>query len=149
MDVRSRTIVDPDRRVGDRISKLSQSEMGIQQVLSLKQNNSELDFNIEGTILDVNLNEPIFPGDTVQFDMEFKTQVPLQIRRSGRMNKEGIDYSMSQWYPKLCSMIKMVGTLILMWAESFMVFGVLLMCVFIWMPTIPLQQLESYKTQMK
>jgi aminopeptidase N len=34
--------------------------------------------------------------------MEFKTQVPLQIRRSGRMNKEGIDYSMSQWYPKLC-----------------------------------------------
>ena len=102
MDVRSRTIVDPDRRVGDRISKLSQSEMGIQQVLSLKQNNSELDFNIEGTILDVNLNEPIFPGDTVQFDMEFKTQVPLQIRRSGRMNKEGIDYSMSQWYPKLC-----------------------------------------------
>ena len=102
MDIRSRTIVDPDRRVGDRISKLSQSEMGIQQVLSLKQNNSELDFNIEGTILDVNLNEPIFPGDTVQFDMEFKTQVPLQIRRSGRMNKEGIDYSMSQWYPKLC-----------------------------------------------
>ena len=102
MDVRSRTIVDPDRRVGDRISKLSQSEMGIQQVLSLKQNKSELDFNIEGTILNVNLNEPIFPGDTVQFDMEFKTQVPLQIRRSGRMNKEGIDYSMSQWYPKLC-----------------------------------------------
>ena len=102
MDVRSRTIVDPDRRVGDRISKLSQSEMGIQEVLSLKQNKSELDFNIEGTILDVNLNEPIFPGDTVQFDMEFKTQVPLQIRRSGRMNKEGIDYSMSQWYPKLC-----------------------------------------------
>lgn len=102
MDVRSRTIVDPDRRVGDRISKLSQSEMGIQQVLSLKQNKLELDFNIEGTILNVNLNEPIFPGDTVQFDMEFKTQVPLQIRRSGRMNKEGIDYSMSQWYPKLC-----------------------------------------------
>ena len=102
MDVRSRTIVDPDRRVGDRISKLSQSEMGIQQVLSLKQNKSELDFNIEGTILNVNLNEPIFPGDTVQFNMEFKTQVPLQIRRSGRMNKEGIDYSMSQWYPKLC-----------------------------------------------
>ena len=102
MDVRSRTIVDPDRRVGDRISKLSQSEIGNQQVLSLKQNKSELDFNIEGTILNVNLNEPIFPGDTVQFNMEFKTQVPLQIRRSGRMNKEGIDYSMSQWYPKLC-----------------------------------------------
>src|SRR5690606_2356546 len=28
MDVRSRTIADPDRRVGDRISKLSPSEIG-------------------------------------------------------------------------------------------------------------------------
>lgn len=102
MDIRSRTIVDPDRRVGDRISKLSQNEMGIQEIISLKQNDSNLDFNVEGTILNVTLNEILLPGDTVKFNMEFKTQVPLQIRRSGRMNKEGIDYSMSQWYPKLC-----------------------------------------------
>ena len=102
MDVRSRTIVDPDRRVGDRISKLNPSEMGIQQILSLKQNGEDLIFTIDGTILDVDLKEHILPGDTVVFAMEFKTQVPLQIRRSGRMNKEGIDYSMSQWYPKLC-----------------------------------------------
>ena len=134
MDVRSRTIVDPDRRVGDRISKLSQSEMGIQQVLSLKQNKSELDFNIEGTILNVNLNEPIFPGDTVQFDMEFKTQVPIQIRRSGRMNKEELTIPCLNGTQNYASMIKTVGTLILMWAESFMGFGVLLMCIFIWIP---------------
>jgi len=31
----------------------------------------------------------------------FEGQVPLQVRRSGRDSKEGIDYSMSQWYPKL------------------------------------------------
>lgn len=102
MDIRSRTILDPDRRVGDRISKLSKDEMGIQQVMKLTQNGKDVNFDHDGTILDVTLNESIFPGDTVVFSMEFKTQVPLQIRRSGRNNKEGIDYSMSQWYPKMC-----------------------------------------------
>jgi hypothetical protein len=34
--------------------------------------------------------------------MEFESQVPIQIRRSGRDNAEGISYSMTQWYPKLC-----------------------------------------------
>ena len=102
MDVRSRTIVDPDRRVGDRISKLSDGEVGIQQILNLKQNGAELSFVHDGTILEVDLAAPILPGDTVLLSMKFKAQVPLQIRRSGRMNKEGIDYSMSQWYPKMC-----------------------------------------------
>ena len=102
MDIRSRTILDPDKRVGDRISKLAENEMGIQQILSLKQNGAELNFEHDGTILDVTLNENILPGDTVVFSMKFKTQVPIQIRRCGRMNKEGIDYSMSQWYPKMC-----------------------------------------------
>lgn len=37
MDVRSRTIKDPDRRVGDRISKLSEEEIGYQKIKSLKQ----------------------------------------------------------------------------------------------------------------
>ena len=102
MDIRSRTILDSDRRVGNRISKLKDSEMGIQEILSLKQDGEPLSFDINETILEVSLNEMIYPNDTVVFNMEFKTQVPLQIRRSGRMNAEGIDYSMSQWYPKLC-----------------------------------------------
>ena len=102
MDVRSRTILDPDRRVGDRIAKLNEKEVGIQQVLSLQQNGTELNFKHDGTILDVDLAKPLLPGDTTVFSMVFKAQVPLQIRRSGRMNKEGIDYSMSQWYPKMC-----------------------------------------------
>ena len=33
--------------------------------------------------------------------MEFEAQVPIQIRRTGRNNLEGIDYSLTQWYPKL------------------------------------------------
>ena len=35
--------------------------------------------------------------------MEFESQVPLQIRRSGRDNPTSkVRYSMSQWYPKIC-----------------------------------------------
>jgi hypothetical protein len=54
-----------------------------------------------GTILEVTLNEKILPKSQHTFEMEFEAQVPLQIRRTGRNNNEGIDYSMAQWYPKM------------------------------------------------
>lgn len=101
MDVRSRTISDPDARVKDRISKLSPSEIGYEKVLSLKQNGKALKYEVVGTILEVTLNEKILPKSNHTFEMEFEAQVPLQIRRTGRANAEGIDYSMAQWYPKM------------------------------------------------
>jgi hypothetical protein len=101
MDVRSRTIADPDRRVGDRIEGLTEEEQGYLHVLSLKQEGKNLKYIEEGTVLEVSLNKPIYPGDSTFFEMDFKGQVPLQIRRSGRNNKEGIAYSMTQWYPKM------------------------------------------------
>jgi hypothetical protein len=103
MDVRSRTIVDPDKRVGERIARLKKNEQGFMEVKSLKMNGRKILHNTEGTILEVSLSEPILPNTTVIFDMEFKGQVPLQIRRSGRNNAEGIEYSMAQWYPKMCN----------------------------------------------
>jgi len=101
MDVRSRNIKDADPRVGSRISKLSNTTMGKLEITSLTMNGAACKFSHEGTILEVELPTPIAPGATVQFDMKFTGQVPEQIRRSGRDNKEGIDYSMSQWYPKM------------------------------------------------
>lgn len=102
MDVRSRNIMDPDPRVGSRIFALKENEIGFQKVLSLKQNGKDVKFEMVETILEVKLNEAILPGASATFDMEFHGQVPIQIRRSGRDSKEGIDYSMAQWYPKLC-----------------------------------------------
>ncbi|MEO0404647.1 MAG: M1 family metallopeptidase, partial [Bacteroidota bacterium] len=101
MDVRSRTIVDPDSRVGDRIVHLTESEQGWIKVNSLKINGKRQDYIVEGTILEVPLRKPIQPGETVTFDMDWDAQVPLQVRRSGWNNKEGIEFSMSQWYPKI------------------------------------------------
>jgi hypothetical protein len=54
------------------------------------------------TILEVQLTRPVLPKSTVTFEMEFEAQVPLQVRRSGRDNAEGVRFSMSQWYPKIC-----------------------------------------------
>lgn len=102
MDVRSRTISDPDPRVGDRIFNLNQDEIGYHKISSLKQDGLPLIFEMVETILEVKLAKPILPGKSSTFEMVFSSQVPIQIRRSGRNNSEGIDYSMAQWYPKLC-----------------------------------------------
>ena len=101
MDVRSQTILDPDRRVGNRIGELKENEIGFQKVKSLSKDGKAVKFEMVGTILEVDLRDPILPGQTAVFDMEYTCQVPVQIRRSGRDNKEGVDYSMSQWYPKM------------------------------------------------
>ena len=101
MDVRSRTIADPDGRIMDRISKLAPDEIGYLKVYSLEQDGTPLNFKTVGTILEVELASPILPNAMVRFDMKFQGQVPQQIRRSGRDNSEGVAYSMSQWYPKI------------------------------------------------
>ncbi|WXT99260.1 M1 family metallopeptidase [Seonamhaeicola sp. MEBiC1930] len=101
MDVRSRTVEDPDPRVGDRISKLKPDEIGYIKVHTLKQNGVVLKHETVGTILEVDLAEPIQPGEKVTFNMVFDAQVPAQIRRSGRNNNEGVALSMTQWFPKL------------------------------------------------
>jgi len=101
MDVRSRNIADPDGRVTDRISKLKDDEIGYQHIETLKQDGKELTYTVTGTVLEVQLAKPLVPKTKTVFEMKFEAQVPVQIRRSGRNNREGIAYSMTQWYPKL------------------------------------------------
>lgn len=101
MDVRQRNLPDPDKRIGERIQKLDQDEQGFHKVLGVQMNGQRTNYEVQQTILTVLLPEAIAPGDTAQFELQFESQVPLQIRRSGRDNKEGIDYTMTQWYPKI------------------------------------------------
>jgi hypothetical protein len=101
MDVRSLNIKDPDGRVRDRISKLNADEIGYIKVNSLKQNGTPISYETVGTILEVTLNTPIKAGESITLDMVFDAQIPLQVRRTGRDNKEGVALSMAQWYPKM------------------------------------------------
>jgi hypothetical protein len=103
MDVRSRIIKDPDSRVGDRIHRLKPSEIGFQKIISLKNEKGyDLKFNEQGTILEVFLEKPLRAGKKIKLSMLCHSQVPVQIRRTGRYNKENVAYSMTQWYPKMC-----------------------------------------------
>ncbi len=115
MDVRSRELgktriseprgandgLDWDARVKDRIGRLTPEEIGYQRVTSIRINNVPQTLKEHETILEVVLSKPILPKSKVTMDVAFEAQVPLQVRRSGRDNKEGIRYSMSQWYPKM------------------------------------------------
>lgn len=101
MDVRSRSLPDPDRRVMDRISKLNKNEIGFHEINKIQQDGKNLRHHFQGTILEVELVDPLIPNESTEFYLEYFSQVPVQIRRSGRNNKEGIDYSMAQWFPKI------------------------------------------------
>lgn len=111
MDARSRelgkTLVngrpDWDGRVRDRILKLKDNEIGYDSVISIKMNGIPQPFKYHETILEVDLTKAILPKTKAVFELEFKAQVPLQVRRSGRDNPgTGVRFSMSQWYPKMC-----------------------------------------------
>lgn len=101
MDIRSLNIPDPDPRIADKIGKLKPDEIGYIKIKSLNQDGASLQYETVGTVLEVELAQPIFPGESTTFKMDFDAQVPVQIRRSGRNNKEGVALSMAQWYPKL------------------------------------------------
>lgn len=113
MDARLKSIKDPDGRmvtkvkVGDkevkesRISALKPNEIGYLKISNLKQDGANATNKVVGTILEVDLAKPIVPNSATTFTLDFDGQVPVQIRRSGRNNKEGVELSMSQWYPKM------------------------------------------------
>src|SRR5690606_31159817 len=95
MDSRLSSIPDPDARMVNnigtkespvfesRIAKLKPEEQGYLRVSSLSQNGKVLKTEEVGTILEVDLDTPILPGQKGTFSMKFEGQVPLQIRRSG------------------------------------------------------------------
>ncbi|WP_445456352.1 M1 family metallopeptidase [Flavobacterium sp. HNIBRBA15423] len=113
MDSRLQTISDPDRRMvktfkvenkevqESKISTLKPDEIGYLKISNFKQNGSEAKTKVVGTILEVELNQPILPKQKTTFTLNFDGQVPLQIRRSGRNSEENIALSMTQWYPKI------------------------------------------------
>ena len=85
----------------DRISKLNKNEIGFHEINKIQQDGKNLRHHVQGTILEVELVDPLMPDESTNFYLEYFSQVPVQIRRSGRNNKEGIDYSMAQWFPKI------------------------------------------------
>ncbi len=89
-------------RLGDRIRTMKPDEYGWTFVKSLKADGEDIKLEIFDTILKAKLKKSLLPSQSVKLEMEFESQIPKQTRRNGRDNFEGIDYSMAQWYPKIC-----------------------------------------------
>lgn len=115
MDIRLQTISDPDRRMvrtftkdnkkitESRIKDLKPNQIGYHKIANFKQDGKSCEIFIEGTIMEVKLAKPILPNSKTVFSLDFDSQVPEQIRRSGRNSSEGVALSMTQWYPKLAN----------------------------------------------
>lgn len=113
MDARLQAIPDPDGRMvtktkfngkeikSSRINALKPNEIGYLKISNFKQDGVEAKTKVAGTILEVTLAKPILPNSKTTFTLDFDGQSPVQIRRSGRNNAEGVEFSMSQWYPKI------------------------------------------------
>ncbi|RTZ07954.1 M1 family peptidase [Flavobacterium bomense] len=113
MDARIQSIKDPDGRMvtkikvdgkevkESRIKNLKPNEIGFLRISNFKQDGAVATAKEVGTILEVTLAKPILPNTKTTFTLDFEGQVPIQIRRSGRNNVEGVALSMSQWYPKM------------------------------------------------
>jgi len=93
------------KRVGNtvisRLSEIPKNEEGAQNIRWIKQNGKDLKFEIQGTVMKVFLAEVIKPNSSTTFTMEWDANIPMQIRRAGRNNREGVDMTMTQWYPKI------------------------------------------------
>jgi hypothetical protein len=113
MDARLHSIKDPDGRMVNeavvdgkevkvsRIASLKSDEIGYLKISNFKQDGVGTSAKTVGTILIVDLAKPILPNSKTTFTLDFEGQVPVQIRRSGRNNSEGVELSMAQWYPKM------------------------------------------------
>jgi hypothetical protein len=100
MDIRDRSLPDGGSL---KVDELSPDQQGGVRVDSLSQDGYPLRWTVDETILRATLRQPLLPGDSTVLDMSWLTRIPKLTRRGGWMNREGIEYSMSQWYPKLAA----------------------------------------------
>ena len=83
------------------LASIPKNEEGAQNIHWIKQNGKDLKFEIQETVMKVYLNTPLKAKSKTTFTMEWDAVIPMQIRRAGRNNREGIDMTVTQWYPKI------------------------------------------------
>ena len=87
------------RRAGDySIANLAKGRMGFVKIDMLKIDGLDINnYVIDNTIMKVPLTEPLAPGGTVTFYIEFISQIPA---RGSRTAHSGKHFDVGQWYPK-------------------------------------------------
>ena len=101
MAIRLKNAGDKNGRFKVDIDSLSQAQQGFLKVSKITQDEDVVEVVDSETILEVTLAKALAPGESTTFKMTFDGQVPDVIRRAGKNSKEGIAFSMAQWYPKM------------------------------------------------
>ena len=101
MAIRLKNAGDKNGRFKVDIDSLSPKQQGFLKVIGLTQDGVLAEVVDSETILEVSLAQALAPGESTTFKMSFEGQVPDVIRRAGKNSKEGIAFSMAQWYPKM------------------------------------------------
>ena len=101
MAIRLKNAGDKNGRFKVDIDSLSPKQQGYLKVSGLTQDGVMAEVVNSETILEVTLAQALAPGESTTFKMSFEGQVPDVIRRAGKNSKEGIAFSMAQWYPKM------------------------------------------------
>ncbi|MEN8769293.1 MAG: M1 family peptidase, partial [Candidatus Arcticimaribacter sp.] len=101
MAIRLKNAGDKNGRFKVDIDSLSPKQQGFLKVSGLTQDGAKTTVVDSETILEVSLAKALAPGESTTFKMSFEGQVPDVIRRAGKNSKEGIAFSMAQWYPKM------------------------------------------------
>jgi hypothetical protein len=98
--------IGPNRLKPETFANLKPNEIGKLDILpgTSTIGGNGVPFTVEriGTIIRLDLSKPLLPQERITLEFEFVGQVPVQVRRSGRNNAQGVRYSMAQWFPKLC-----------------------------------------------
>lgn len=101
MAIRLKNSPDRNTRFKVDLDSLTKEQQGFLNVSNLTQDGMAVKTVNSETILEVLLNEPIPPGGSSTFKLEFEGHVPDVIRRAGKNSAEGVAFSMAQWYPKM------------------------------------------------
>ncbi|MFY8000869.1 MAG: M1 family metallopeptidase, partial [Candidatus Kapaibacteriota bacterium] len=94
--------IGPNRLKPETFANLKPNEIGKLDILPGTSNGAPFTVERLGTIIRLDLSKPLLPQERITLEFEFVGQVPVQVRRSGRNNAQGVRYSMAQWFPKLC-----------------------------------------------
>ena len=101
MAIRIKSGKDRNTRFRADFDTLQLQHQGYLKVSALKQDGQLLAPIMSGTILEVPLAKPLLPKQATTLTLQFEGQVPAMIRRAGKNSREGVAFSMAQWFPKM------------------------------------------------
>ncbi len=81
------------------IDVLSAKQKGVELIRKAKYVHPDDDNVLDQTVLEIPLNNPILPGDTIVLDMQWSEKIPRIFARSGYEREDF--YNMVHWFPQV------------------------------------------------